>query len=121
MIGYATIGTNDLPRAASFYDAIAKELGAARVMESDRYIGWGAKGRAALLAIKPFDGSAATSGNGAMTALSAQNREQVNRVHSVALSLGGKDEGAPGLRGETFYGAYFRDLDGNKLAVFVSG
>ena len=121
MIGYATIGTNDLARAGPFYDAIAKELGATRTMESDRYIGWGSQGTAALLAIKPFDGSNAMPGNGSMPALAAKERAQVDRVHAVALSLGGKDEGAPGLRGGTFYAAYFRDPDGNKLAVFVSG
>ena len=121
MIGYLTIGTNDLARAATFYDPIAKELGAGRVMESDRYIGWGAKGSPALLAIKPFNGQPATVGNGDMTALAAKDRAQVDRVHALALSLGGKDEGAPGLRGGSFYGAYFRDLDGNKLAVFFSG
>ncbi len=121
MIGYVTIGTNDLARAGTFYDAIAKEAGAKRVMESDRYIGWGSKGRAALLAISPFDGSPASVGNGNMPAIAVAERGQVDRIHALALSLGGKDEGAPGLRGETFYGAYFRDLDGNKLCVFKMG
>lgn len=121
MIGYMTIGTNDLARAGAFYDAIAAEAGAKRVMESDRYIGWGSKGRAALLAIKPFNGQPASAGNGPMPAIAVSERAQVDKIHAVALSLGGTDEGAPGLRGESFYGAYFRDLDGNKLAVFVSG
>lgn len=121
MIGYVTVGTNDLKRAATFYDALANELGGARAMESDRYIGWGTKSGPMLLAIAPFDGSPATPGNGTMTALAVKARAQVDRLHALALSLGGKDEGAPGLRGDTFYAAYFRDLDGNKLAAFVSG
>jgi predicted lactoylglutathione lyase len=71
--------------------------------------------------IIPFDGKPATVGNGVMAALAAKDRAQVDRVHALALSLGGKDEGKPGLRGDTFYGAYFRDLDGNKLAVYHIG
>lgn len=121
MIGYVTLGTNDLQRGAAFYDKIAAELGARRVMEFESFIAWGAKGRASVGLIKPFNGNAATVGNGAMVALAAADRGQVDRVHALALSLGAQDEGAPGLRGETFYGAYFRDPDGNKLAVFHAG
>lgn len=68
--------------------------------------------------MKPFNGEVATFGNGSMVALAAKNPEQVNSFHSKALSLGASDEGGPGPRGKGFYGAYFRDLDGNKLAVF---
>jgi predicted lactoylglutathione lyase len=68
--------------------------------------------------MKPFDGQAATIGNGSMVAIAAADPEQVHLLHAKALALGAKDEGAPGARGDQFYGAYFRDLDGNKLAVF---
>jgi predicted lactoylglutathione lyase len=71
--------------------------------------------------MKPFDGNAATVGNGVMVALAAGSREQVARVHKKALELGGKDEGPVGPRSESFYAGYFRDLDGNKLAVFCVG
>jgi predicted lactoylglutathione lyase len=66
----------------------------------------------------PFDKKPATAGNGAMVALAAADPAQVQALHAKALALGGKDEDAPGPRGEGFYGAYFRDLDGNKLAAF---
>jgi len=122
MIGYVTLGTHDLARAAAFYDAIATELGVGRMMESDSYIAWGVPGGGAGIGItKPFDGKPATIGNGVMVALEAKDQAQVDRLHALALSLGGTDEGAPGLRGPGFYAAYFRDLDGNKLNAFVMG
>ena len=71
---------------------------------------------------KPYNGQPATVGNGVMVALEATDRAQVDRLHRLALSLGGTDEGAPGPRGEGgFYAAYFRDPDGNKLNAFVMG
>jgi predicted lactoylglutathione lyase len=122
MIGYVTLGTNDLPRAASFYDAIGQELGVGRFMENDSFIAWGVPGGAPGLGVtKPFDGGAATIGNGVMVALEAKDRAQVDRIHALALRLGGADEGAPGPRGEGFYAGYFRDLDGNKLNAFTMG
>jgi predicted lactoylglutathione lyase len=69
----------------------------------------------------PFDGQPATVGNGVMVALEAKDRAQVDRIHALALSLGGTDEGAPGERFPGFYAGYFRDLDGNKLNVYVMG
>ena len=122
MIGYVTLGTNDLARGAKFYDAIAAEMGIGRMMENERFIAWGAPGRGAGIGLtKPFDQQAATVGNGVMVALEAADRAQVDRLHALALSLGGADEGAPGLRSETFYAAYFRDPDGNKLNAFFMG
>jgi catechol 2,3-dioxygenase-like lactoylglutathione lyase family enzyme len=119
MIGYVTLGTNDLPRAAQFYDAIAGELGVPRFMQSDNYVAWGVAGGGAGVAVtKPFDGNAASIGNGTMVALEAKDEEQVARLHAIALDNGGSDEGAPGLRGGGFYAAYFRDPDGNKLNAF---
>jgi len=120
MIGYVTLGTNDLARSAAFYDAIAKELGVGRMMENDQFIAWGTLGGAAGVGLtKPFDGKPATVGNGVMVALEAKDRAQVDRLHALALSLGGACEGPPGPRGEGFYAAYFRDLDGNKLNAFT--
>jgi catechol 2,3-dioxygenase-like lactoylglutathione lyase family enzyme len=122
MIGYVMLGTNDLVRAAKFYDAIAKEMGVGRMMETERFIAWGEQGGGTGIALTlPFDGKAATVGNGVMAALAAKDKAQVDRIHRLALSLGGKDEGAPGPRGEGFYAAYFRDPDGNKLNAFVMG
>ena len=121
MIGYVTVGTNDLPRAAKFYDAIAAEMGTGRMMEFDSFIAWGTPGgNAGIAATVPFDGAPATAGNGVMVALEANDQAQVQRLHAIALAQGGTDEGAPGPRGEGgFYAGYFRDPDGNKLAAFV--
>jgi catechol 2,3-dioxygenase-like lactoylglutathione lyase family enzyme len=122
MIGYVTLGTNDLPRAATFYDAIAAEMGTARMMEFETFIAWGTAGGGAGIGLtKPYDGNAATVGNGVMVAFEAADRDQVHRLHDIALANGGTDEGAPGDRGEGFYAAYFRDPDGNKLNAFVMG
>ncbi len=122
MIGYVTVGTHDLARGAKFYDAIASEMGVGRMMETEQFIAWGAPGGGAGIGLtKPFNAEPATVGNGVMVALQARDRAQVDRLHALALSLGGADEGAPGLRGDTFYAAYFRDLDGNKLNAFFMG
>ncbi|WP_298196634.1 VOC family protein [Novosphingobium sp.] len=122
MIGYVTLGTNDLARAAPFYDAIAAELGTGRMMAFERSIAWGTPGGGAGIGVTaPFDGQPATVGNGVMVALEARDAEQVQRLHAIALAHGGRCEGAPGPRGETFYAAYFRDPDGNKLSAFVMG
>ncbi len=122
MIGYVTLGTKDLARAATFYDAIAKELGTGRMMEFDNFIAWGTPGGGAGIGLtKPFDGNPATVGNGVMVALAAKDKEQVHRLYDIALAHGGTDEGPPGPRGDTFYAGYFRDPDGNKLNAFIMG
>ena len=122
MIGYVTLGTNDLARAAAFYDAIAAELGVSRMMEFDNFIAWGKEGGGAGIGLtRPFDGNPATVGNGVMVALEARDAEQVQRLHAIALANGGTCEGPPGPRGEGFYAGYFRDPDGNKLNAFIMG
>jgi predicted lactoylglutathione lyase len=122
MIGYVTLGTNDLTRAAKFYDALTKELGTARMMENDKFIAWGTPGGGAGIGITaPYDGNAATVGNGVMVALAAKDRAHVDRIYQCAIDNGASCEGKPGQRFEGFYAAYFRDLDGNKLNAFVMG
>ena len=122
MIGYTTLGTNDLKRAGAFYDALLAEMGAKRAMEMETFIAWATEPNTPMVSvIKPFDGKPATVGNGVMVALAASSKEQVNAVYKKALALGGKDEGAPGPRGPGFYAGYFRDLDGNKLNAFFMG
>ena len=120
MIGYVTLGTNDLQRAAKFYDAIAGELETRRMMEFDTFIAWGKPGGGAGIGLtKPFDGNAASVGNGVMVALEAKDEAQVQRLYDIALANGGTCEGPPGPRGEGFYAGYFRDPDGNKLNAFI--
>ncbi len=122
MIGYVTLGTNDLEKAAAFYDALLGELGASRMMEAETFIAWGTgPGSPAVSVIKPQDGNPATVGNGVMVALAVGSIEKVDQIHAKALELGAADEGAPGERGPGFYAAYFRDLDGNKLNAFHYG
>lgn len=122
MIGYVTVGTNDLPRAARFYDAIAAELGTGRMMEFDNFIAWGTPGGGCgIAATKPFDGNPASVGNGVMIAFEAGDKEQVDRLYAIALENGGTCEGAPGPRGDGFYAGYFRDPDGNKCNAFLMG
>ena len=121
MIGYICIGTNDLSRAARFYDELTAVLGAKRYGETERYIGWGLSPTdSLLLLIKPLDGKPATVGNGTMVSLLANSKAQVDAVYKKALALGGKDEGPAGARSDDFYAAYFRDLEGNKIAVYYS-
>jgi catechol 2,3-dioxygenase-like lactoylglutathione lyase family enzyme len=122
MVGYITLGTRDLARGAKFYDAIAKELGVGRMMETERFIAWGKPGGGAGLGLTmPYDGKSASVGNGVMVGLEAKDKAHVDRIYKLALSLGGTDEGPPGPRGDGFYAGYFRDLDGNKLNAFVMG
>ncbi|MEZ5994309.1 MAG: VOC family protein [Hyphomonadaceae bacterium] len=122
MIGYVTLGTNDLARAASFYDKIAAELGVGRMFDNETFIAWGVPGGGAGIGLtKPYDGNAATVGNGVMVALECKSREQVDKIYNLARSLGAADEGGPGERFPGFYAAYFRDPDGNKLNAFIMG
>ena len=128
MIGYATVGTNDIDRARSFYDDLLGQIGARRVMEfpENGFTMYGTGARAPGLAVtRPYNQQAAAPGNGAMVALVMDSRDKVDRLHARALELGGSDEGPPGVRGpegdRAFYGACFRDLDGNKLCAFCVG
>ncbi|PCH61378.1 MAG: glyoxalase [SAR86 cluster bacterium] len=122
MIGYVTVGTNDFDKAAAFYDALLAELGGARAMEMDGFIGWASESKGAMIGIiKPNDKNPATVGNGVMLALAADSKEKVKAVYDKAIELGATSEGEVGNRGDTFYAGYFRDLDGNKLNVFCMG
>lgn len=119
MIGYVTLGTRDIARAAKFYDALLGEIGAKRFMDSDNFIAWAVSmDRPALSICHPYDGKPATVGNGTMVALAVKEPAKVDALHQKALELGGTDEGAPGHRTDTFYAGYFRDPDGNKLNAF---
>jgi len=121
MIGYVTLGSNDLEEAVAFYDSLLAELGAARFMEEETFVAWAvAPDKPAISVCRPYDGQAATIGNGTMVALAVDSSAKVDAVHARAMELGATDEGAPGQRGEGFYAGYFRDLDGNKLNVFFA-
>ena len=119
MIGYVTLGTNNIEKAAKFYDELLGEMGAKRMMEAETFIAWAVDpARPAVSVIKPNDGNAATVGNGTMVAIACDKPETVDRLYKKAIELGAKDEGPAGPRGDTFYAGYFRDPDGNKLNFF---
>lgn len=121
MIGYITLGTNNIDKAAAFYDALLATIGAGRFLESEQFIAWTtAPGQPGLSVSKPFDGKPATVGNGSMIAIMLDSTEKVDAFYHKAIELGGTCEGKPGPRGEMsgFYAGYFRDLDGNKLNAF---
>lgn len=122
MIGYVTLGTNDIARASAFYDALLAEIGAKRTMEFGTFIMWGVSPTQPALALtKPYNGQAATVGNGVMVALAVDGPAKVDAVYNKALALGGSCEGKPGKRMDNFYAAYFRDPEGNKLNAFFMG
>jgi len=120
MIGYVTLGTNNIKRATAFYDELLAVMGAGRFMEvEDVFVAWAvAPDKPGISVTKPFDGNPATVGNGMMVALAVDSKEMVHKIYDKAIELGGKDEGPAGPRGDQFYAGYFRDLDGNKLNVF---
>jgi len=119
MIGYVCLGTNDLPRAAKFYDALLGAIGAKRFMEFETFIAWSVgQDKPGLALTKPFNGKLATVGNGVMVALAVDSPEKVDALYRKAIELGGTDEGPAGPRGDGFYAGYFRDPDGNKLNFF---
>jgi len=120
MIGYVTLGTNDLAKAVAFYDELLAVIGASRFMAAeDVFVAWAVNpDQPGLSVTRPWDGNPATAGNGTMVALAVDSKERVDQVYAKAMELGGSDEGPPGTRMEGFYAAYFRDLDGNKLNVF---
>lgn len=130
MIGYATLGTNDIAAARAFYDDLFGSIGAKRIMEFGDDLGgftmWGTSwDKPAIAVTRPHNGNAAVPGNGNMLAIPLEERAKVDALHAKALELGGSCDGPPGLRGEegpqAFYGAYFRDPEGNKFCAFRVG
>ncbi len=129
MIGYVTLGIKDVAKAQSFYDALMGEIGAKRIMEFPEHGGFTMYGtgfgKPGIVITQPYDGGPASVGNGTMVAIPFDDRAKIDAFHAKAIELGAADEGAPGLRTDegprAFYGAYFRDPDGNKLCAFKMG
>jgi len=122
-IGYLTLGTSDLEAGKGFYDKVFDAIGWASFAEYPGFVAYGPGGQdsgATVWLCSPYNSAPASAGNGTMTAFAAESRAQVEAFHAAALAAGGSDEGAPGLRPQytpTWYAAYVRDLDGNKLAA----
>jgi len=126
MIGNAMVGSNKLTEAKAFYDELLAVVGAKPMMDhhSGGRIYAVAPDKPMFGVLGPHNGEPATAGNGTMVSFQTDSREQVDQLHAKAIELGGTDEGAPGIRGDNpdgFYGAYFRDLDGNKLCAYRFG
>ncbi|TDV34273.1 catechol 2,3-dioxygenase-like lactoylglutathione lyase family enzyme [Paraburkholderia caballeronis] len=124
MISHIFIGVNDFEPAFAFYSALMQTLGhRLKFCERDKpWAGWMAADapRPLFIVGQPYDGNAAQAGNGQMVALRARNRQTVDRAHALAIANGATCEGPPGLRPHyhpDYYGAYFRDADGNKLCI----
>jgi len=121
MIGYVTLGTNDLDKAVAFYDELFSSIGATRFFETEQFVAWSVSPEQPGISVtKPFNGEPATVGNGSMVAIVLDSPEKVDAFYNKAIELGATCEGKPGPRGEMtgFYAGYFRDLDGNKLNAF---
>ena len=124
MIGFVLVGTNEMIRAMHFYDTFFDALGAKRLYQMTHGgvgVMYGLGDGPTFGVVEPFDGQPATAGNGTMVAFESASPEDVDRLHALALSLGGTDEGTPGPRGDgTAYCAYFRDPDDNKLCIYCN-
>lgn len=117
MHGFVTLDTQDISRAVKFYEPLARELGARRSVEADDFVAWGLPGAPASISVaKQADPRISQCGAG-MVALQVEDPEQVERLYELALAQGGRGEAEPCERGG-FYGAYFRDPDGNRLNAF---
>lgn len=122
MIGYITLGSNNVEASGKFYDRIFELMGAKRIYSFENYIAWSAgEGEPFFSITSPYDGRRASTGNGSMIALRAPNQELVTKLYRAALELGAACEGPPGPRDGGFFCAYIRDLDGNKLNFHCHG
>ena len=126
MIGYVTIGMNDVEKSGKFYDSVMGPIGSERKFNDGGWIGYGRKGEDShgVYVCPPHDGKPATGGNGTMIAFVAPSKDAVHKAYHAGLANGGSDEGAPGPRpadSKDFYGAYLRDPTGNKICVFAKG
>ncbi len=116
MIAYVTIGTADIEKAKAFYLSVLADIGASVMMDLGRLAAIGTPSGGPMLAVcTPYNGEPASPGNGNMVSIAPGSKELVDALHAKALEQGATDEGAPGQRMDGFYGAYFRDPDGNKV------
>ncbi|MDA9646362.1 VOC family protein [Candidatus Pelagibacter sp.] len=121
MIGFVMIGTNDLSKATKFYDILLEVINLKRVITNDKYIGYSSKEKPEdieFYVTNPVNKEKATYGNGTQISFALKSKETVDKFYKLGIKLGGKDEGAPGIRSGDYY-CYIRDFDGNKICSFA--
>ena len=121
MIGFVMVGTNDLDKAINYYDALLESIDLKRVVTNKKYAGYSSKERPEdieFYVTNPVDKKKATYGNGTQISFAVNSKGTVDKFYNLGIKLGGKDEGAPGIRSGDYY-CYIRDLDGNKICAFA--
>ena len=121
MIGFVMVGTNNLDKATKFYDSLLNTIELQRVVTNEKYAGYASKEKpdeVEFYITNPVNKEKATFGNGTQISFLINSKNLVNSFYNVGIKLGGKDEGAPGIRSGDYY-CYFRDLDGNKICAFT--
>ena len=121
MIGFIMVGTNNLDNATKFYDTLLSTIELQRVVTNEKYAGYASNKKpddVEFYVTNPVNKEKATFGNGTQISFLINSKDSVNSFYNVGIKLGGKDEGAPGIRSGDYY-CYFRDLDGNKVCAFT--
>ena len=121
MIGFIMVGTNNLDKAVNFYDILLDAIELKRVVTNEKYAGYASKGKpeqVEFYVTNPVNKDKATFGNGTQISFLVNSKDLVNNFYNIGIKLGGKDEGAPGIRSGDYY-CYLRDLDGNKICAFA--
>ena len=120
MIGFVMVGTNNLDKAINFYDTLLNTIELQRVVTNEKYAGYASKNKTdevEFYVTNPVNNEKATFGNGTQISFLVNSKDLVNNFYNTGIKLGGKDEGAPGVRSGDYY-CYFRDLNGNKICAF---
>ena len=120
MIGFVMVGTNNLDKAINFYDNLLNTIELQRVVTNEKYAGYASKNKTdevEFYVTNPVNQEKANFGNGTQISFLVKSKDLVNNFYNTGLKLGGKDEGAPGIRSGDYY-CYVRDLDGNKICAF---
>ena len=121
MIGFVMVGTNNLDKAIKFYDTLLNTIELQRVVTNKKYAGFASKEKPTeveFYVTNPVNNEKANFGNGTQISFLINSKDLVNSFYDVGIKLGGKDEGAPGIRSGDYY-CYLRDLDGNKICAFT--
>ena len=121
MIGFVMVGTNNLNKAISFYDVLLETINLKRIVTNEKYAGYSSNENPENIEFyvtSPANKEKATYGNGTQISFLVNSKDTVDKFYNLGIKLGGKDEGAPGIRSGDYY-CYLRDLDENKVCAFA--